>query len=72
MKLYQGNDNGKTFIKEANSKKEIESAIHLFLSNKKIEKSPYYRYWKTEDGVIMIDYGSWSNYFFIYGSDSKI
>ena len=72
MKLYWGNDSRKTFIKEANSKKEINSAIQSFLTDKKIEKSPYYRYWKTENGVIMIDYGSWSNYFFIYESESEI
>lgn len=72
MKLYWGNDNEKTFIREANSEKEIRTAIHCFLTDKKIEISPYYRYWKTEDGVIMIDYGSWSNYFFIYESESEI
>lgn len=72
MKLYWGNDSGKTFIKESTSEKEINSAIQSFLTDKKIEKSPYYRYWKTENGVIMIDYGSWSNYFFIYESEGKI
>ena len=72
MKLYWGNDSGKTLIKEVNSKKEIKSAIQLFLIDKKIEVSPYYRYWKAENGAIMIDYGSWSNYFFIYESEEKI
>ena len=72
MKLYLGNVNVYSFIKESTSEKEINSAIQSFLTDKKIEKSPYYRYWKTENGVIMIDYGSWSNYFFIYESDGKI
>lgn len=72
MKLYWGRDDEMELLGEFNTKDEIWECINNFLNELEFE-SYYQRRWCQPDGTIIIDYGSWRNFFYIkeygYGND---
>ena len=66
MKLiFQYSNKEEILIKESDSKQELIDAINNFLYEKGY-KTYYTRVWE-ENGRLKIDFGSWSEFFFIDG-----
>ena len=66
MTVYHGNRAQKTEIGTANSLSECCKLMNEYLKKHRIKGSSYRRYFESE-GLIQVDYGSWSNFFFIGG-----
>lgn len=64
IKVYFGNNDSKELIGEATKDKEAYSIIDDYLKNVIGWQDVYYRFW-NEDGVLVIDFGSHSNFFYI-------
>lgn len=66
MKLYFQNSRGvERLIAEASNREEVVKEINKFLYDHNY-KSYYTRVWE-EDGRLMIDVGSWSEFFYLEG-----
>lgn len=68
MKLYHN----EKLIKDIEDISSLYEVISNFLKSKGIKNDYYLRFVELENGRTMIDYGSWSNFFFIDCSYSEI
>lgn len=66
MVIYYGNRANKTKIGFANSLSECCKVMNEYLKKNNLKSSPYRRYFES-DGLIQVDYGSWSSFFYIGG-----
>ena len=66
MKVYHGNYENKEFIGEVETQGELNKLINDYI--KKIKFRCYYnRQWLKDDGTLVIDYGSHTEFFFVEG-----
>ena len=72
MKLYWGRDDEMELLGEVATKEELWKCINNFLDEIGFE-SHYCRLWYHPDDTLVIDYGSWRNFFYVkehgYGND---
>lgn len=66
MKIYLLQDDNKTFIDEAKTFKKCLKIVSNKIEEYKVI-SYYYRYSMIDDNSVMIDFGSWSDFFIIEG-----
>lgn len=64
MKLYFENSRERRLIGEPKTDKECWSIINDFCAERNYQ-IPYVRSWKTEDGEMWYDLGSWNEFFVV-------
>ena len=64
MKVYFGSNNNMELLKEVETESEAFDFVIDNLKERGI-KSYYTRWWKEPDGATVIDYGSWSRFYFV-------
>ena len=66
MVVYHGNRAEKIRLGTAKTLAECCAIMNDYLTANEIKSTQYRRYFENE-GLIQVDYGSWSNFFFIGG-----
>lgn len=66
MKIYLLQDDNKTFIDEAKTFKKCLKIVSNKIKEYKVTPY-YYRYSMIDDNSVMIDFGSWSDFFIVEG-----
>lgn len=65
MQVFYGKSKQcRNLIGECSSREECNLLIKNYINENKLYSTPYTRHWIHEDEVV-IDFGSWTNYFFI-------
>lgn len=66
MKVYHGNEDNKEFVGEVCTQKELNQLVNDYI--KKINFKCYYeRTYLRPDGIVVIDYGSHTQFFYVEG-----
>lgn len=52
--------------------KAVNDFINSYIKRKDFPPSHYYRMWIQEPGCLMIDFGSWSNFFVVKGPVEEV
>ena len=64
MKIYFGNRAGKHLVGSTNDLKECSKIMNDYIKEKNLPSAPYRRYFEN-DGLIQVDFGSYSHFFYI-------
>lgn len=64
IKVYFGNDKSKKYIGESNTDSGAFRIIYDYVKNVIGWQKVYYRSW-DEDGALVIDFGSYRNFFYV-------
>ena len=72
MRVYYGkNKENRELIGEGTTVKECRVIMEKYIKDNNLYSTPYRREWIYE-GELIVDFGSWSNYFFIPEADNYI
>ena len=66
MIVYHGNRANKVELGKAKTLSECCKLMNNYLKDNNLKGESYRRYFES-DGLIQVDYGSWSSFFFIGG-----
>lgn len=67
MKLYWGTNDDLKLLGEYETKEQVFKRIYDFIEEQGF-KSYYQRLWCEPDGTLIVDYGSYTRFFYVKGS----